>query len=144
MPATSRPRRNDWLVKPARGAALAVAGLSLLACLAAFINALPTPLQFLLALLALLGGGLSVRRLLRPKIVALEVAGRRVCVRQASDDHVVRGELAGLPFVSPAYVGFRWRPDAAGLPRSIGLFRAQLSATDFRRLCRELRQAIEA
>ena len=143
MPAISHPR-DDWPVEPARGAAVAVAGLSLLACLAAFSNAMPIFLQSFLALLVLLGGGLAVRRLLRPEISGLEVVGRRIRVSRTTSSHVLSGELVGLPFVSPVYVGFRWRPEGARLPRSLGGFRAQLSATDFRRLCAELRQASEA
>lgn len=143
MPATSRRLRNDWPVGSARGAALAVTGLSLLACLAAFINGLPIFLQLFLALIVLAGGALAVRRLLWPEVAGLKVDGRRVRVRQASGDHALTGELAGVPFVSPVYVGFRWRPDGARLPRSIGVFRAQLNAVDFRRLCAELRQGGE-
>ncbi len=142
MPDTSR-LRSAWPVGPARGPALAVAGLCLLAGLAIFISALSVFLQLFLALIVIVGGGVAVRRLLRPEVTGLNVEGRRIRVSQATDDRALTGELVGLPFVSPVYVGFRWRPDSAKLSRAIGVFRAQLSATDFRRLCAELRHGGE-
>lgn len=133
---------NDWPVGPARGAALLVVGLSLLACVAAFASGLPILLQTFLALAALVAGSLAVKRLLRPGIRSLKVEGRRLRVIKASGQ-AHAGQLLGLPFVSPVYVGFRWRPDRARLSSSIGIFRAQLKAADFRRLCSELRQGGE-
>lgn len=139
MPATSARPRADWPVGPARGAAVVVSGLSLLACLAAFGNGSPYFVRLAMACLVAFLGGAVVLRLLRPRVGRLSVTGRRVRLDEPGRQPRT-GEVVGLPFVSPLYVGFRWRPDATRLPRSVGLFREQLSESDFRRLCAELRQ----
>ncbi|WP_181918761.1 hypothetical protein [Wenzhouxiangella sediminis] len=127
---------------PARGAALVVSGLSLLACLAAFANGSPFFIRLFLACLVAVVGGFAVLRLLRPTVSGLTVTGRRVRLDRPGRQPRT-GEVVGLPFVSPLYVGFRWRPDTTRLPRAVGLFREQMSESDFRRLCAELRQGDE-
>jgi len=139
VPGTSNLRRNDWPTRPARKAALAVSGLSLLALVAAFANGLPLLVRIPIALLVVAMGARTIRRLVHPSINGLRIEGFRVCVRTASGPRHC-GKLAGSPFVSPFYVGFRWREDDRMLPHSLGIFREQMDATDFRRLCATLRQ----
>lgn len=119
-----------------------MAGLTLLGCLAVLASGLPIPAQLSLSPIAVVIGGLAIRRLIRPRIRGLRIAGATVVVHLGSKPEV-SGRLVGLPFVSPLYVGFRWRPDGCRLPRSVGVFRSQMNEADFRRLCAELRQGSE-
>lgn len=130
---------NDWPVGPARGPGLVVSGLGLLGLVAAFANGLPLIVQLPLALAVCALAGHALWRLLQPRIVGFEVDGRQVRLRTASGARL-GGDLVGLPFVSPFYVGLRWREEGRLRQRSLGIFREQMNATDFRRLCAILRQ----
>jgi hypothetical protein len=120
-----------------------VAVISVLGCLAVLSSGLPAPNSLVLSALALVFGAIVATRRFRPGIVGLRVQGSIVLVTRASVAELP-GRLVGLPFVSPVYVGFRWRPEGARLPRAVGVFRHQMKAADFRRLCAELRQGSEA
>lgn len=143
MPATSERPDSDWSIGPARRASLVVAGLTLLGGVAVFANAMSFFLQLPLALLVLIGGSFSIRRLLQPPVRGIAVDGGGVRLRCAAAPSS-KGRLVGPPFVSPLYVGFRWRSSDAERPRSLGVFREQMNETDFRRLCAALRQESEA
>lgn len=139
MPATSDPPHSDWPVGPSRGAALAVAVVTLLGSLGAFANGLPAFLQVLVLLLVLGGGGIAIARLLRPPLDGLRIDERGVHVRRSGEPSRLARPV-GAPFVSPLYVGFRCRWAGRKLPHSVGVFRGQMSEGDFRRLCAALRQ----
>lgn len=139
MHATSDRRSNEWPVGPSPGTALALSGLTLLGLAAAFANGLPLLVQIAIALLVIGLGSRSVFRLLRPVATGLAIDGERIHLRDRSGERST-GRLVGTPFVSPLYVGFRWRDRKRRLPRALGVFRGQLSEPDFRRLCARLRQ----
>lgn len=143
MQGTSAHRREDWPVGPARKSALMVAGLSALGLVAAFANALPLIVQLPLAITVLALGGHALRGLLQPGVRALGIEGQSVRIQEASGARS-SGTLVGVPFVSPVYVGLRWCANDRRLPRSLGIFREQMDAPDFRRLCAALRQREES
>lgn len=139
MQGISARVHDEWRLMPARSAVFVVSALTVLALIAAFANDLPLIVRLALAAAVLALGGHALRRLLRPRVDALAVDGQSVRVRETSGARS-SGELVGAPFVSPFYVGFRWRENSRRLPRSLGIFREQMDATDFRRLCAALRQ----
>ncbi len=139
MHATSDRHSNEWPVGPSPGTALALSGLTLLGLAAAFGNGLPLVVQFPIALLVFGLGSRSVFRLLRPVTTSLSTDGEKIHLRDRSGGRST-GRLVGTPFVSPLYVGFRWREAKQSVPRAFGVFRGQLSEPDFRRLCAKLRQ----
>lgn len=139
MHATSDRRRNDGSIGPARRTAVIVSCLLLLGLVASFTNDLALPAQLSIAVAVLAMGTHAIWRLLRPRIAGLEIRGPRLRVRDACGARF-SGVVVGIPFVSPFYVGFRWRQPDRRLPHSLGIFREQMSATDFRRLCATLRQ----
>ena len=142
MSGISDPPPSDGPVGPARRPAAVVAAVTGAALVTALANDLPMPLKLTLAFLVLIGGGLAVRRLLQPALEGLSVNERGVRIRE-SGAVPVRGALLGKPFVSPVYVGFRWRLADGKWPRSFGIFRGQMREEDYRRLCVSLRQRSE-
>lgn len=136
-------RQRDWTLGPSAGAALVLSVLTFLGLAAAFLNDLPLIMQIPIALLVMGIGAHGTWRLLHPAVVRLKVDDQhvRVCYRGGSHS---TGALAGTPFVSPVYVGLRWRPQGKRLPRSLGVFTGQMSEPDFRRLCAALRQQGES
>lgn len=139
MHATSDRQSSEWPVGPSPVMALVLSGLTLLGLAAAFANGLPLALKLPIALLVIGLGSRSVVYLLRPFVTGLAVDGERIRVRDRSGGRS-KGKLSGTPFVSPVYVGFRWRDGQRRLPRALGVFRGQLSDPDFRKLCVMLRQ----
>lgn len=139
MPVTSPAQGGEWRIRPARGPALLVALVTLLGILSAFNNALSLWVQLLIAGLVLAAGGVAVHRLLAPVAKGLRVQSREVRLRMPGGA-TLEGELQGSPFVSPLFVGFRWRPEGRRLAGSLGVFRGQMTGEDFRRLCVALRQ----
>lgn len=98
----------------------------------------PVWLQLLLALLGVLIGGLSCYRLLRPRWRRIRFFADEFSLTDASGtDWPAR--IVGRPFVSPFYVGFRWRSLSDGRVHALGLFRGQLPADAHRRLVARLR-----
>lgn len=140
MRGTSASRGSDWLpVSPSLRAALVVAGLTLAGVAAPFATGLSLFLQLPVALAALAVGGVAIMRLVHPAIRSLKIDDSRIHIDYRSGSRS-SGTLTGSPFVSPLYVGFRWRPADRRLPRSFGVFRGQMAGADFRRLCAVLRQ----
>lgn len=139
-PGTSTPPRSDrWPVARSPGAVLVVVALTLAAGAAPFATGLALPVQLVIALVTLALGGHAAARLLAPGIHALKIDGARVQVHHRTGTHST-GRLIGTPFVAPLYVGFRWRPDGRRGVRALGVFRDQMAASDYRRLCAALRQ----
>lgn len=142
MHATSDRQTNEWPVGPSPVMALVLSALTLLGLAAAFANGLPLIVQLPIALLVVGLGSRSVFRLLRPVARGLAIDGERIQLRDRSGTRST-GKLSGTPFVSPLYVGFRWRDGKRRVPRALGVFRGQLSEPDFRKLCAMLRQQEE-
>lgn len=142
MHDTSARNPDNWPVRPAPFAASFVAALTLLACAAAWLNGLPAILQIPIAVGALALGTFTIRRLLNPAVRRLKVDGLRVRAQAVSGARH-EGVVTNVPFVSPFFVGIRWRAPGMRLPRTIGIFREQLDRDDFRRLCATLRQQDE-
>jgi hypothetical protein len=132
----------DWSLGGAPRTAALVSVVTLLGLVAAFANGLPALLQWLAGLLALLVGVRGVMRLIRPNVAALAIDEHHLTVRQAS------GRRLGGPvvsaFVSPLFVGLRWRPEHSRWSKSLGIFSEQMSPEDFRRLSAALRRAAGA
>lgn len=128
-----------WSVGPAPLPASIVCGLTLLAFSAAWLNGLPTILQIPIAIASLLLGCFAFKRLIDPPVQSLKVDGMRVQVRDSCGSRS-NGTLAGVPFVSPFFVGMRWRVPGRRRPRAVGIFRGQLEDRHYRRLCAALRQ----
>lgn len=140
MPGISAPRLGDWRpVGRSPMTALVVSGLTLAGASAPFATGLSLLVQIPIALVTLVAGALAVKRLLNPDIQSLKIDAARIQIRHRSGGRS-SGSLIGSPFVSPLYVGLRWRPADSRLPRSIGVFRGQMTGPDFRRLCATLRQ----
>lgn len=129
---------SDGLIGPAPRAAAAVAALGLAATGAAFANALPLPLRCAVALIALIIAARAVFALIRPRWRRIALDGDRILAEDRSG-RCISGKLAGRPFVSPVFVGLRWREKNARLPQAVGIFREQVPEDDFRRLCAALR-----
>ncbi|WP_376695990.1 YgfX family protein [Wenzhouxiangella sp. EGI_FJ10305] len=123
---------------PSPGMALVLSGLTLLGLVAAFANGLPLVVQLPIALLVIGLGSRSILRLLWPDATGLAIDGESIHLRGRSGTRST-GKLDGTPFVSPVYVGIRWRNERR-LPRALCVFRGQLSEPDFRKLCAVLRQ----
>lgn len=143
MQGTSDHPQRDWTLGPSARMALVISVLTFLGLVAAFLNDLPLILQIPIALFVIGLGAHGIRRLLHPAASGLKVDGRRVRVRYRGGSQST-GSLTGTPFVSPVYVGLRWRPQGKRLPRSLGVFRGQMSEPDFRRLCAALRHQGES
>lgn len=124
---------------PSLRAALVVAGLTLAGVAAPFATGLSLLIQLPAALVALVVGGHAIMRLVNPDIRSLKIDEARIHIRDRSGSRS-SGKLIGSPFVSPLYVGFRWRPAEKRLPHSVGVFRGQMAESDFRRLSALLRQ----
>ncbi|MDZ7789845.1 MAG: hypothetical protein U5L08_04985 [Xanthomonadales bacterium] len=139
MNVTSGHRVADWALGASRNAAFTVSVLTVLGVAAAFLNGVPTLIQIFIAISVVAFGGHAVRRLLFPAVSAVMVEGQQVRMR-FHDGSSKSGTLNGTPFVSPVFVGFRWSPQSSRLPHALGIFRGQMSATDYRRLCATLRQ----
>lgn len=135
------PVRIDANINASPGAAAALACLTALAVLAAFTNGLILPLQVVIAVFAMVVGGHAAWRLLHPGLRRLRLDGNGLRLQFHSGDR--EGRLVGRPFVSPVYIGLRWKDDRLSLPRSCGIFRDQMGGEDFRRLCAALRQRSE-
>jgi hypothetical protein len=118
--------------------ALVVSGLILIGALAPFATGLSLLVQVPVALVILTAGAHAVKRLVSPDIESLKIDAARIQIRHRSGARS-SGRLIGSPFVSPLYVGLRWRPADSRLPRSVGIFRGQMAGADFRRLCAALR-----
>lgn len=128
----------DAAIAPAPRVAAGVSVLTIAALTAALTASLPLPWRLAVALAACAVGVRAVAGLLRPRWRRIRIDGSGLLLECASGRRVA-GRVAGQPFVSPLYVGLRWRPEAGRLPRTIGLFREQLSPRDYRRLCVALR-----
>ena len=139
MNATSGRRVADWALGPSRSAAFTVSILTVLGVAAAFVNGVPHLIQIFIAILVLAVGGHAARRLLYPVVNAVRIEEEQVRIR-FQDGSSKSGTLNGTPFVSPVFVGFRWSPQSGRLPSVFGVFRGQMSAEDYRRLCATLRQ----
>jgi len=137
--ATSGRRVADWALGPSRSAAFTVSILTVLGVAAAFVNGVPHLIQIFIAILVLAVGGHAARRLLYPIVKAVRIEQDQVHIR-FHDGSSKSGTLRGTPFVSPVFVGFRWSPQSSRLPHALGIFRGQMSAADYRRLCATLRQ----
>ncbi|NEZ03912.1 hypothetical protein G4Y73_07080 [Wenzhouxiangella sp. XN201] len=124
---------------PSLRAALVVAGLTLAGVAAPFATGLSLLIQLPAALVALAVGGHAIMRLVNPDFRSLKIDEAQIHVRDRSGSRS-SGKLIGSPFVSPLYVGFRWRPAEKRLPHSVGIFRGQMAGSDFRRLSALLRQ----
>ncbi len=139
MHDTSVRNPDRWPVGPAPVAASCVGGLTILGFAAAWLNGLALIVQIPIAVGTLALGGFAVDRLRRPTIKRIQVDGLRVRTEDASARRR-EGAVSGAPFVSPLFVGIRWRTPGRRLPRATGIFREQLHRDDFRRLCATLRQ----
>lgn len=129
---------SEGVIGPAPRAAAVVAVLGLAATGAAFANALPLPLRCAIALIMLIVAARAVAGLIWPRWRRITVDGDRFRA-EAGSGQCISGMLAGRPFVSPVFVGLRWREEGTRMPRTVGIFREQMPTDDFRRLCAALR-----
>lgn len=119
-----------------RAAAL-VAVLTAVCLVVAFANGLPDALQWLLAFFSAVVGLRAMIRLIRPGAASLAIDERHLTVNLATGERL-SGPVASA-FVSPFFVGLRWRPGNRRWPNSLGIFREQMAPADFRRLSAALR-----
>lgn len=128
----------DASIAPAPRTAIVVAALTLAAVAAAFAVSLSLPWRVFIALIALAVGSMSLVNLLRPRWRRMRIDGDRI-VLECRSGRRRTGRVTGQPFVSPVYIGLRWRGEGGRLPRPVGLFREQMRSNDYRRLCVALR-----
>ncbi len=138
MRSASAPLSIDSSIGPALGAALIVAILTVFAVVGLVWVGLPIWLRLLLAVVCALVGTLSCYGLVKPRWRRIKLAGAELKLADAAGTGL-SARMIGRPFVSPFYVGFRWRAVAGGAVRSLGLFRGQLSADAHRRMVTLLR-----
>lgn len=126
------PVRGSWPL------ALVVLMLAVAALIAVWLSRLHPAWQLGLSVVVAGYSVHGIRRALKPRWVRIAIDGERVRAEDRSGRRL-SGMLVGQSFVSPVFVGLRWREDNARLPQSVGIFRKQVPGDDFRRLCAALR-----
>lgn len=137
--SVSAPPPIDSAIDPAPGAATCVGILTACALISLFWVGIPFWLRLLLALLCVLTGALSGYRLLRPRWRRIRLFSDEEFSLIDTDGTDWPARIVGRPFVSPFYIGFRWRGLNGGRIHALGIFRGQVSDDAHRRLVTRLR-----
>lgn len=126
------PVRGSWPV------AMVILVLAITALIAVWLSRLHPSWQLGLSLIIVGYSVYGIRRMLKPRWGRIAIDGDRVRAEDRSGRRI-SGRLVGQSFVSPVFVGLRWREEHSRLPRTVGIFREQVPEDDFRRLCVALR-----